>query len=249
MSRALRSLAVFVSLALVVTAAAEVTAGKRRKRRRKRANMPHNWSWPPNAQMKKVASECYAELTELGVDWKPAPRTKAVTAPVIVESMQFGAIKLSPTFRKPPFVIDCHLAVALTRVSGALSNSGIAELRFSSIHDYRRVRLRGRTLRALSRHALGLAVDVYELVTKDGDKIVIKQDYAESDHAHAMEAALRRSEIFRAILTPGNDPRSHYDHFHIEARMKIPAARRKHERKRKRRRSRRKKRRRRKRRR
>lgn len=184
--------------------------------------MPQNWSWPPNARMKTVATQCTAELTALGVDWKPGPRTKAVTAPVIVESMQFGSIKLVPTFRKPPFVIDCHLAVALTKVSGALTNNGIAELRFSSIHHYRRVRLKGRTRSALSRHALGLAVDVYELITTDGDKIVIKDDYAGSDHAQAMEAAVIRSAIFRAVLTPGNDPRSHYDHFHLEAQMTIP---------------------------
>lgn len=225
MNRALRALAVLVSLALLVSVAGEAAAGKRKKRR-KQANMPHNWSWPPNAQMKKVARACYEELTALGVDWKRGPTTKAVAAPVLVESMELGAIKLEPTFRKPPFVIDCHLAVALTRVSNALHNSGIAVLRFSSIHHYRRVRLGGRTRSALSRHALGLAIDVYELITTDGTKVVIKDHYSESDHARALEAALIRSSIFRAILTPGNDPRSHYDHFHLEARMKIPSAKR-----------------------
>jgi hypothetical protein len=226
---------VLLAIAVALAAIGEAAAGKRRKRR-KRANMPHSWAWPPNARMKKVARGCYDDLTELGVDWKPGPRTRAVAAPVVVESMEFGAITLTPIFRKPPFVIDCHLAVALTRVSNALSNSGISELRFSTIHDYRRVRLNGGTRRALSRHALGLAIDVYELVTSDGATVVIEDDYANSDHARAMEAALLRSAIFRAILTPGNDPRSHYDHFHLEAQMKIPEPKRKKKRRRKKRR-------------
>ena len=213
-------MAILTALAVAASFAGDLEAKKRRKR--KRSNMPANWSWPPNRAMKKMAAACRDELTELGVEWSRAPRTRKVAAPVVVESMQFGSIKLTPIFRKPPFVIDCHLAVALARVSKVLVNSGIAELRFSTIHQYRRVRLNGGTRRALSRHALGLAVDVYELVTTGGETIVIEDDYADSDHARAVEAALIRSEIFRAVITPGNDPRSHYDHFHLEARMKIP---------------------------
>lgn len=208
----------------------EIDAKKRR--RRKRSNMPANWSWPPNRQMKKAAAECRDQLTAAGVKWSRGPRTRAVAAPVVVESMQFGSIKLTPTFRKPPFVLDCHLALALARISKALANSGVAELRFSTIHQYRRVRLNGKTRRSLSRHSLGLAIDVYELVTTDGETVVIESDYPGSDHARAVEAALERSEIFRTILTPGNDPRSHYDHFHIEARIKIAAPRQKRKKKR-----------------
>lgn len=210
-----RSLAIALALAALASPAG---AGKR-------PNLPRNWHWPPSLAMKKLGASCLEDLTQLGVDWKPGPRTRIVATPVIVESMTFGDIKLTPVFRKPPFVLDCYLARALARAAPALHASGIAELRFSTIHQYRHVRLEGKTKKALSRHSLGLAVDVYQLVTRDGQVVVIQDSYEDSSVAHAVEALLRRSELFRTVLTPGNDPVSHYDHFHLEARMKIPAPR------------------------
>lgn len=192
-------------------------------RKKKKPNMPRHWEYPPSDAMKRMGAECLADLTELGVKWKPAGKTKAVAQPILLPTMEVGGLRLTPIFRKPPFVIDCHLARALARAAPAILASGITELRFSTIHEYRRVRLRGRTLRALSRHSLGLAVDVYELVHSEGIKVVIKDEYRGSAHAHALEAALLESGQLRALLTPGNDPRSHHDHFHLEARMVIPA--------------------------
>jgi hypothetical protein len=214
------SLVLLAGLAIGLGAVADADAGRRRAK--KRPNMPANWAWPPSAPMRSLGRECLQELTELGVEWKRAPRTRAVATPVVIESLQLRDVTLGSIFRKPPFIIDCHLALALARVAPALHASGIAELRFSTIHDFRRVRLNGGTRRALSRHALGLAIDVYELVTRDGEIIIILEHYAGSSHARAAEALLIRSGLFRAVLTPGNDPRSHYDHFHLEAQMEIP---------------------------
>ncbi len=206
---------------------ASVNAAKKKKRRarrrRKKPNMPQNWSWPPNRAMKSLGRECLAELTELGVEWKKVrKRPRKVATPIIVPSMMFAGLKLTPIFRKPPFVIDCHLARAIALAAPAILDSGITELRFSTIHQYRRVRLRGRVLRALSRHSLGLAIDVYGFITRDDTKVVIEHEYRGSAHAHALEATFSLSGQLRALLTPGNDPRSHYDHFHLEARMTIP---------------------------
>jgi hypothetical protein len=39
----------------------------------------------------------------------------------------------------------------------------------------------------------------------------------------AAERAVNESGAFRMLLTPGNDPRSHYDHFHFEARTEREA--------------------------
>jgi hypothetical protein len=174
--------------------------------------------------MKAVEAQCRADLDELGVDWKPAPRTRKVANPILVPSMVLGGIKLTPIFRKPPFVMDCHLARAIVRTAPLFREAGIAELRFSSIHVYRRVRLRGRTLRALSRHSLGLAIDVYEVVLDDGQTLVVEHDFGQGEGMRfiPLHVSLIASGQFRAVLSPGNDRRSHRDHFHLEARMLIP---------------------------
>ncbi len=183
--------------------------------------MPVNWVWPPSREMRAGGKKCLRELTELGVDWKRGPRERRIATPIVVPSMTFGQLRLTPIFRKPPFVMDCHLALALARHGQILTEAGVRELRFSTIHQYRRVRLGGRTRRALSRHALGLAMDVYEMVIEDGTKLVVETDYATSPLLGQLESALWASGAFRGLLTPGNDPRSHSDHFHFEAKMEI----------------------------
>ncbi len=196
------------------------TEAKRRKRHHR--NMPSHWTWPPDSKMLEAARQCYTDLQTLDVEFEQTPRPPKVAAPIVIATMKVSSLTLTPIFRKPPFVMDCHLARALARLAPKIKQLGIAELRFSTIHQYRRVRLRGRTLRALSRHSLGLAIDVYQLVTTNGEIIIVEEDYSSSKIAQDLEAALIESGEFRAVLTPGTDPRSHYDHFHLEARMVIP---------------------------
>ena len=40
----------------------------------------------------------------------------------------------------------------------------------------------------------------------------------------SIEEVLNKSGRFRTVLTPRNDPKSHYDHFHIEAAIDYSAA-------------------------
>jgi hypothetical protein len=194
---------------------------KRARARRGRTNMPGDWQWPPSEQMTREGKRCLERLDDLGVAWKKARSTRKVVTPVVVPSMMFGDIKLASIFRKPPFVMDCHLAEALAVHGQILYDQGVRELRFSSIHSYRSVRRKGYKGKALSRHALGLAMDVYEFVLDDGTKLVVAEDYHQDAGAVLREAedALNTTGGFRTLLTPGSDPRSHYDHFHFEARM------------------------------
>jgi hypothetical protein len=46
--------------------------------------------------------------------------------------------------------------------------------------------------------------------------LAIEGDYPEP-LLLAIEDAINETKLFRLVLTPGNDPVSHYDHFHIEA--------------------------------
>jgi hypothetical protein len=186
---------------------------------RKRSNMPPGWTWPPSRAMRAAGRQCKQELTDMGVVWKRAPRARKVATPVYVPSMELGGIKLVSIFRKGPFVMDCQLALSLARAGEVLRQIGVRELRFSTIHEYRRIRLRGARRRPLSRHALGMAIDVFEIVTDTGKKVVVEKHYRKKEPTLlAMERGLAASLDFRTPLTPGNDRRSHRDHFHLEAR-------------------------------
>lgn len=211
-----------VAVAMVWIAPGDADA-KRRRRKKKRANMPHNWVWPPSVEMKAGGKACRDELSERGVQFKKASAAKKVANPVVVPDMMIADLKISSIFRKPPFVMDCHLALAFARHASLFRAAGIAEVRFSTIHDYRRVRLGGKSRGALSRHALGLAIDIYQFVTDDGETIIVEDEYGKDVGARLipLHIALVASRGFRAVLSPNNDPRSHDDHFHLEAKMEI----------------------------
>lgn len=215
-----RRLVVAVLCVLVALAATPWDAeAASRRGPRKRSNMPPGWTWPPSRAMRAAGRQCKDQLTDMGVVWKRAPRTRKVAEPIYVPAMELGGIKLVSIFRKGPFVMDCHLALALARAGEVLQQIGVRELRFSTIHEYRRIRLRGAKRRPLSRHALGMAMDVFEIVTDTGKKVVVEKDYRKKEPTLlALERGLAASLDFRTPLTPGNDRRSHSDHFHLEAR-------------------------------
>lgn len=183
-------------------------------------NMPAGWSWPPNPAMVAAGQACTARLDELGVVWRPAAAQKQIATPITVPSMTFGGIKVVPTFRPPPFVMDCHLALALTTFSKDLYELGIRELKFSRIYGYTKVRTEGVIKNVLSRHALGLAIDVRAVVDADGREAVVVRDYRNDDPLLLrLEDFLNDAGGFRTVLTPRNDPKSHDDHFHVEVAL------------------------------
>lgn len=209
-----------VALAMAALFAAPLdVAARGRKGPRRRSNMPPGWTWPASRAMRTVGKRCKEDLTRMGVVWKRAPRRRKIATPIYVPSMVLGGIKLTSIFRKPPFVMDCNLALALAKAGEVMSQIGVRELRFSTIHEYRLIRLRGAKRRPLSRHSLGLAIDVFEIVTEDG-KVVVEKGYRKKDPTLlALERGIAASLDFRTALTPRNDPRSHRDHFHLEARV------------------------------
>ncbi len=171
--------------------------------------------------MVAAGTACTRELDELGVGWKPARAARKIGTPITVPAMELGGVKLVSTYRKGPHVMDCQLALGLARHLPALHAAGVRELHFSRIHDYTPVRVDGGVKRGvLSRHALGLAIDVRSFVDADGRKAVVLDDYPLGDQLLlGVEQALTDSGGFRTILTPRNDPASHDDHFHLEVRV------------------------------
>ena len=207
----------------MLTPAADAGKKKRKRKAKPDTNAPAGWTWPPSEAMQRQGDECLIRIDERGVKYKTTKRLARIATPIVVEDMSFGGVVLESRFRKPPFPMDCHLALALARVAPALRELGVAKLRFSTIHDYRKVRVDGTTKNSLSKHSFGLAVDVFEIVTDDGTVYTVDTDYTAGDSVlHTVERDVNASDAFRMLLTPGNDPVSHDDHYHFEARVKKP---------------------------
>lgn len=208
----------FLGALVLVLASSPAVAGKSKSRGV--PNMPRGWSWPANPSMLEAGKRCLEDLGEHELAFESA-HAKKVNTPIVVPTMEFAGIRLEPTWRKGPFVLDCHLAIALHAMAPELKELGVSALRFSTIHDHRYVKRNGRKTNILSRHAIGLAIDIFEVRLDDGRVLKVKQSYGSEDVLPAVERVFAQSERFRTPLTPGNDPKGHDDHFHIEARMPL----------------------------
>ncbi len=194
--------------------------GHARSKTKRIPNMPRGWSWPPNAAMVQAGATCLEDLAEREVQVESG-EGKKVNSPVRVPSMRIGGVALEPTWRKGPFVLDCHLVRALHDAAPELRALGVQALRFSTIHEHRYVKRNGRRTNILSRHAIGLAMDVFEVRMDDGRILVVKKHYADDPALPAVERVFAQRDDFRTPLSPGNDPKGHDDHLHLEARMPL----------------------------
>ncbi len=181
------------------------------------ANMPVGWTWPPDLTMERAGDECLADLGRLGVHWLRVPAEHAINTPIIVIDMRFGSLTVERTRSKGSLVMDCALARALARdAAPVLRGLHVTTLRVGQIHADRDI---GGKPGVLSRHSLGLAMDIYALVGEDGREHLVEPGYLAGDPVlHLAEILLGRTGAFRTLMTPGNDPGPHHNHFHLEAR-------------------------------
>ena len=188
------------------------------------ANMPKGFVWPPNAVMLHAGDACKVGLADAGIDFTSTAPQDRVPTPIQLTSLHIAGVHYASMFRKPPFIMDCHLAAALVQHSDKLFALGVREVRFSRIYGYTNVRTGGKTKNILSRHALGLAMDIYAVVDDTGRVAVVGSDYRQADPLLlAIEQTINASLGFRTVLSPQNDPKSHHDHFHIEALVDFAA--------------------------
>lgn len=187
-------------------------------------NMPLGFEWPPNQAMQASSTACEHELTGLGVGWKPADPEGHIAAPIEVTDERIAGIKYISKWRRPPYTLDCQLARALVQIGPDLYALGVREVRWGSIYRWSNVRTQGREFPFLSRHALGLAMDIVEFVDDTGRVANVERDYPLGDPLLlGIEQSVNASGKFRIVLTPRNDPKSHHDHFHIEANPRYTA--------------------------
>ncbi|HEY0250329.1 MAG TPA: extensin family protein [Kofleriaceae bacterium] len=181
-------------------------------------NMPRGWHWPPNREMEAAAHACEAKLGELGVTWKTHEREGHIVDAITVPEGQLGGIQYIAEYRSNDPVMDCQLVLALASVAPALYDVGVREVHVGSTYRWSNIRVGGKTKNILSRHALGLAMDVVSFVDANGREAIVSTDYKKQDPLLLdVERVVNASGIFRTVLTPKNDPKSHHDHFHLEA--------------------------------
>lgn len=183
-------------------------------------NMPRGFAWPPTRQMLEAEKACEAKLDELGVAYKPAARDGRIVNAITLSddgNMTIGGIKYVSAFRKGAQKLDCQLALALTSFGPQLEELGVTQVTFGSIFRFTNVRVMGKTKNVLSRHALGIAMDIVSFTDKDGRVALVGKDYKTGDELLlGIENVVNESGLFRLLLTPKNDPISHSDHFHLE---------------------------------
>lgn len=199
-------------LALVTGVAVSSVAVAGRK-----ANMPRGFAWPPNRHMAAMGEACTKSLDELGVTYKTEKARGRVLTPMTLPTAELGGITFTPVYAKNQ-VWDCHLVLAIAQLAPTLHDLGVREVKYGSAFRWSKVRVNGRTKNALSRHALGIALDIVSFVDADGNEAHVEKHYKRGNKLLlAIEKAVNESGKFRLLLTPKNDPRSHKDHFHLEA--------------------------------
>jgi hypothetical protein len=166
--------------------------------------------------MEAMADVCQKQLDELGVAYQPAKETGRVVRPMKPDG-DIGGITYTAVYSKNQ-TFDCQLVLALATFAPTLTDLGVREVTFGSAFRWSKVRVGGKTKNMLSRHGLGIALDIVSFVDADGVDHNVKHDYKRGDELlHTIEKAVNDSGQFRLLLTPKNDPKSHSDHFHLEA--------------------------------
>jgi hypothetical protein len=179
--------------------------------------LPPGFSWPPTRAMDDAGKVCERKLDGLGVKWEHAKRPGRVADPIVITDGMLGGIKYTNRFGpKASSTMECQLGLALATIGPELKGLGVREVKFGSIYDLSYIRtFRGREL---SRHAIAVAMDIGAFVDDTGREVSVEKSYKDGDSLLiAVESLFTATGEFHNIITPKNDPISHYNHFHVEA--------------------------------
>ncbi len=132
------------------------------------------------------------------------------------------------TWGNKKLVLDCSLVYSLASFGPTLLATGVERIVWSSGYRHSYIR----NSRRLSRHALGLALDIHVYSGKDIGSLDVAKDYEQGlgDDANCLGRALtkggatlrslvctmKESPLFRHVLDPDYDE-AHYHHFHVAA--------------------------------
>ena len=169
---------------------------------------------------------CVRRLRRLKVRFRRVGPVRGVATPIEIPGGRIGSIRYHSFFGHDHMLMDCRLAVALQRASSIFHVNGVQEILYSNFYSWRNVEGTNR----LSRHALGLAVDIHAFIARNGRKVVVESDFEKGlghgrtceGHAETWKARFLRdlacdldaSNLFDRILTPDYD-HGHKNHFHM----------------------------------
>jgi hypothetical protein len=170
--------------------------------------LPPGFAWPPTTSMVAASRACEQELDLLGVTWKPAPAEGMVTDPVVIPSMQIGGIAYTSAFgRRGAPTMECQFVRVLAQLGPELYGLGVREIQFGSIVRNTLARSHGQTKDFLSRHALGIAMDIRSFVDQSGRVATVEADYLKDDPLlHGIEELINARTQFRQVLTARSRP-------------------------------------------
>ncbi len=191
--------------------------------------------FPASAQRKSGAKKpemwCIRALRNEGVTFKRGPNRRGMRTPVTITDGRIGNLILMHGSQRAKPLMDCRMAFVLLRTQSLFTaNGGIRSLIVGNFYSYRTVKNSGN----LSRHAYGLAMDLYGVVTDKGVTYMVSSDYERGLGRGAtcegnakrrggrilrqLACDLDKSKYFKAILTPDSD-RDHRDHYHFSIYM------------------------------
>jgi hypothetical protein len=178
---------------------------------------PPGYAWPPTRVMDEASRACEAKLDLAGVNWKPAKREGRIVDPIVISDMMLGGIKYTNNFGpKASSTMECQLALALAAIGTDLYSLGVREVKFGSIFNWSYVGSANGTV--LSRHAIGVAMDIASFVDDSGRDVKVVESYKHGEPLLlSLEKMFVDGSVFHNVITPKNDPISHYNHFHVEA--------------------------------
>ncbi len=169
---------------------------------------------------------CLRMLRSLKVRYRKLRKVKGIATPVRIIGNKIGRTVYKPRYTRNKMVMDCRLALAMRRADAIFRVNGIRTVVWSNFYSWRRVNKTGR----LSRHALGLAVDIHSFYDKRGRKLDLTRDYEVGlyrgktceGRAKTRKGRVLRdlacdfdaSNLFESVLTPDYD-KGHRNHFHL----------------------------------
>ena len=172
-------------------------------------------------------ARCLALLRKHHVPFRRARPHYGIAAPIVLTGPVGGIVFKNKWKPKEPPLMDCLLALTLQRSAPIWRRHGVRIVIFSN--TYRKGR-RGDP--RPSRHALGLAMDVRDVLFKDGMLLNVEKDWekfygrpgrcvgpvrsAKAARLRAIICDLEAANVYRRVLTPDSD-HGHRDHFHMAA--------------------------------
>ncbi len=171
--------------------------------------------------------KCLDALTRLKIPWKPGPRKRGIRNPVQLDTYVLNGVYYHWYWAESnDLLLDCRMVLALYMAGPVFRKHGFDEVLYTSSYRYSYIS----GTRRLSRHAVGMALDVKALRGPGGVVVVVERDWHRYEGTAAdcvgplpSGPARRMRELvcdfetlplFGGILTPDTDY-DHRNHFHF----------------------------------